>query len=284
MNRKSLWRTVGMACLTLAAVPALAQDSGDDWDFGQDASRDLSIAAVTFQNFGVAVRCVNDRLSVVVSGLPEGSGRRTLGWTINGQSDETSQWISARNSTSAFAVWPRSIATQLSHGGRLEVIVEENGRARRHVVDIPASSQSVGRVFQACGQSLTSPTDVAPSGENLTGLRWDRYPTPSFPNRSENYEAGLAAVQCTVQPNGSLRNCRAESEFPENGGFGRAAVLGAHRSGRISPTTQGEAIGGRTISFVTTYGQLDGVYVASPPSRLPGREEIYNPGRLSTPR
>jgi|APAra7269097235_1048549.scaffolds.fasta_scaffold00282_22 hypothetical protein len=281
MNRKSLWRTIGMACMALAAVPALAQDAGEDWDFGRDESRNLSIAAVTFQNFGVAVRCANDRLSVVVSGLPAGSGRRSLGWSLNGAADRTSQWVSARNSTSAFAVWPRSVATDLSHGGRLNVSIADGSRVRRYEVDIPASNQAVGRVFEACGLSLTTPADVAPSGESFVGLRWDRAPRPSLPNRSESFEAGLAGIQCTVQADGSLRGCRAESEFPENGGFGRAAVLGAHRSGRVSPIVQGESIAGRTISFVTNYGQLEGNYMESPPSRLPGRDEIYNPQRVT---
>jgi len=281
MNRKSLWRTVGMAGMALAAVPALAQDAGEDWDFGRDESRDLSIAAVTFQNFGVAVRCVNDRLSVVVSGLPSGSGRRSLGWSLNGAPDTMSQWVSARSSTSAFAVWPRSVATQLSHGGRLNVSVADGARVRRYEVDIPASQQAVGRVFEACGQSLTAPTDIAPSGESFAGLRWDRVPRPSLPNRSESFEAGLAALQCTVQADGSLRACRAESEFPENGGFGRAAVLGAHRSGRVSSIIQGESIAGRKITFVTNYGQLEGNYMDAPPSRLPGRDEIYNPQRVT---
>jgi hypothetical protein len=281
MNRKSLWRTVGMAAVALAAVPALAQDSGDDWDFGRDETRNLSIAAVTFDNFGVAVRCVNDRLSVVVSGLPSGSGRRTLGWSMNGSPDISSPWVSARNSTSAFAVWPRSVATGLSQGGRLDVSITDGARVRRYAVDIPASREAVGRVFEACGQSLTAPTDAVPSGESFAGLRWDRPPQPSFPNRSESFEAGLAGVQCTVQADGSLRGCRAESEFPENGGFGRAAVLGAHRSGRVSPIVQGESLAGRTISFITNYGQLEGAYMEAPPSRLPGREEIYNPQRVT---
>ena len=46
---------IGLAALI--ATPATAQD---DWDLGRDPERKLTIAAVTYDNFGVAVRCMDD--------------------------------------------------------------------------------------------------------------------------------------------------------------------------------------------------------------------------------
>jgi hypothetical protein len=64
------------ALLIAAPVAAPAQDPSEDWDFGADPARKLTIAAMTFENFGVAVRCMDENLSVVVSGLPVASGER----------------------------------------------------------------------------------------------------------------------------------------------------------------------------------------------------------------
>jgi hypothetical protein len=268
-----------LASLLLVTGPAGAQENSDDWDFGQDASRNLTIAAVTFDNFGVAVRCMNDSLSVVVSGLPQDSGRRSLGWRMGDEPDQQTAWVSPPNSASAFSIWPRSVATSLSHGGALQIAARDGDSTRRYTVDIPPSGQAVGRVFEACGLSLTSPTTAPPSGESFAGLRWARAPEPSFPSRNLTYGAGLAALRCTAQANGSLRDCQVESEFPEGAGFGRAAVLGAHRTGRVAAIEEGQSVAGRTIVFLTRYGQITGGWLEPPPSRLPNRDEIYNPVR-----
>lgn len=281
MNRKR--RTTAALSLSLAmlvaTVPAQAQDPADDWDFGADPSRDLALAAVTFDNFGVAVRCVDDSFSVVLTGLPSGSGRRTLGWRVGEDADQQTAWVSGRDSTTAFSIWPRSVATRLARGGRLEIAARDGETTRRYVVEVPASAQSVSRVFEACGLRLAAPETEAPTGESFAGLRWTRTPTPSFPQRTASIQSGMAALNCTAQSDGSLRQCRIESEFPDGAGFGRAAVLGAHRTGRVAAIEPGQDIGGRIIVFLTRYGQIEGGWMEPPPSRLPGRDEVYNPVR-----
>lgn len=279
MGWTRLLRGATVAALVLANGPAAMAQQADDWDFGQDPARKLTIAAVTFDNFGVAVRCVDDSFSVVVSGLPAASGRRSLGWRMGDRSDRQTSWVSPPNSPSAFAVWPRSVATELSRGGALQIAAGDGEAMRRYTVDIPPSSQAVGRVFEACGLSLAAPTTAPPSGESFAGLRWTRAPEPSFPDRNIPYSAGMAALRCTAQADGSLRGCEVESEFPEDVGFGRAAVLGVHRGGRVAAVERGQNIAGRIIVFLVRYGQIQGGWMEPPPSRLPDRDDVYNPPR-----
>lgn len=97
----------------LAAGPVTAQDAGEDWDFGQDPSRDLTIAAVTFDNFGVAVRCLDDTLSVVMSGVQASEGEQTVRFAMADKEEGGTSWIGSRNGTSLFSIWPEAIATDL---------------------------------------------------------------------------------------------------------------------------------------------------------------------------
>lgn len=277
MNRIWIGLASAFVCVLAASTPAAAQD-GDDWDFGEDAARDLAVAAVTFDNFGVAVRCMNDNLSVVLSGLPVASGERTLRYRVGDRPDADSLWVSDRDSTTAFAVWPRGIAANLSRGGVLVLDAPDGERSRRYTVDLPASQTSIGRVFQACGKELSPPQSAtAPSGESLAGIRWLNPPRPRFPDRTAP-SLGLAGVICVVRANGTLRACTIESEFPEGSGFGRAATFGAHTTGRVAPVDpSGPGIEGRMISFVTRYSMDPGGYMTPPPSRIPRQDEINFP-------
>jgi hypothetical protein len=265
------------AVLLITPGPSLAQTAGDDWDFGEDASRKLSVAAVSFENFGVAVRCIDGSLSVVLSGLPVASGQRRLLYSMGGAPETESLWVSGDASNAAFAVWPRSVATAMSRGGRLSVAATDGEATRRYAVDLPPSTSSVGRVFQACGHDLDpARPDESPGKEDFAGLVWAKRPEVSYPGRAR-HAAGMAAILCYARGNGGLRNCTVESEFPEGSGFGRAATLGAHQTARVETADGSDAdIEGRRIAFVVRYRMAD-IGLAPPPSRLPDRDEIYNP-------
>lgn len=264
------------AALLVSGGAAVAQDVGDDWDYGENAAQKLSIAAVSFENFGVAVRCMDGSLSVLMAGLPADSGRRTLNYQVGEGPEHASNWISSPGGTTAFAFWPRAVARDLSEGGRLAVVVSTADGPRRITVDIPRSREAVARVFRNCDRELASSEAVtAPRDENFVGLEWIRQPDGSFPDRAR-FADGIAAVQCRVRASGRLGDCAAESEFPEGSGFGRAAVLAAHRTGRVGPAGGGDAeIGGRAITFTMRYGLIDN-YMTPPPSRLPERGKAYN--------
>lgn len=238
----------------IIAVGRPAFQEADDWDYGEDPARNLSIAAVTFENFGVAVRCLDGHLGVVFSGLPAASGLRTIRHRIDDGEEYAASWISGPDSSSAFAIWPRHVATGLSRGGRLSVVVPDGEETVRYSVELPASGTSVRRVFNACGHDLeAADAPAAPDGENLAGLVWRRVPYPDVPSRT-NSEAGLAGLTCEVRDDGRLQDCQIESEFPAGSGFGRAARSAAHRRGQVSladGATTG--IAGRRISFMARY-------------------------------
>jgi len=243
-----------------AATPAFAQAQtpaaveGDDWDFGEDASRRLTIAAVTFENFGVAVRCMDGAFSLILSGLPEASGERTIRYEI-GDEEAESLWVSAPDSTSAFAVRPNWLAYHLSKGGHLALTVPDDQESRRIVADLPPSPQAIARVFSACGRAMPEDRSRLEIEEAIAmpGLTWRSMPRVEFPSATRA-AAGIASLTCNVKPDGSLRGCTAESEFPVGGGFGRAAVLGAHKTGRIGHSDRSRApIADRQISFVVRY-------------------------------
>lgn len=263
------------AALTIH-TPAFAQD-GDDWDYGENSEQKLSIAAVSFENFGVAVRCLDGNLSVLMAGLPAGGGgRRALTYRVGSGPEFHSTWVSARGGATAFALWPRAVARDFSAGGPLTVVVLTEDGPRRISTELPPSPTAVARVFQACGRDLVpAEQNEAPRDEDFAGLKWIKAPEGSFPSNAR-FAEGLAAVQCRVNADGYLRGCTAESEFPEGSGFGRAAVLAAHRSARVGPINSGDTdIDGRQVVYTMRYGLIDN-YVAPPPSRLPNRDEPYN--------
>lgn len=272
MSLKHLLATSAILALLNGTGSAAQVPADDDWDLGVDASRNLTVAAMTFDRFGVAVRCMEGSLSVVMSGLPEASRERRLLYSVGGGPETETVWVSGPRSTSAFALWPRSFATKLSRGGRLSVAALDGETTRRYVVDLPASATSIATVFQACGHDLVrTGEDDAPSDEDLSGLIWVRSPDISFPHRAR-YEQGLAAIWCQVGQTGRLRDCTVESEFPEGSGFGRAATLGAHRSARVGAADGSvSSLEGRRVSFVTRY-RMAGPGLNPTPSRLPVRD------------
>lgn len=259
-----------LAAALLWNNPVMAQDASDDWDYGEDPAEKTSIAAVTFETFGVAVRCRDKSLSVIVSGLPVASGERKLRYRMDAIEEAESVWVSGRNSPTAFALWPRRIADDFSRGGTLALAAMDGDQVRRYQVDLPSSNAAIPRVLQACGLESDSQDD-APGGETLSGLRWVRPLDITFPSNSR-YESGLAAIQCQIRSDGRLRDCEIESEFPEGSGFGRAATLGAHRTGQVAPSGVGQArLEDRRVAFVTRYNSYEAL-LAPPPSRLPDRE------------
>lgn len=263
-----------LIALIVAAVgaPAPAQQASEDWDLGRDAERNLVIAAVTFETFGIAVRCRDNVLSVVASGVPVAEGSRIFKYSMGGEPERNTTWVGTRRSQTAFAIWPASVASDLRQGGRLSLGVPDGDHIKRITVDLPPSPSAIGQVFAACGRELPDDDHAEPDQENLGALVWRQRPQPSFPSRT-NADAGLAALLCNVDARGRLRRCKVESEFPEGGGFGRAATLGAHQTGRVGiPSGQTGLLDGRQISLVVRYNIIDAPLPVTP-SRLPDRPQ-----------
>ena len=271
-------RTVLLILAAMIATPAAAQD---DWDLGRDPGRKLTVAAVNFDNFGVAVRCVDDVMSVVVSGLPVERGARIIRHRIGDQPEMTGSWVSAGDGSAAYSVWPAATAAYLSRGGRWVLEAPDGERIRRISADLPASSSAIGAVFAACGRTLTPTSEVdEPNQEEFGILRWVRMPEVSFPRRTgvdtgteAEPGAGLAALRCTVTARGALRACRVESEFPEGSGFGRAAVIRAHRDARVGPEDPDSTVSmeGQTVCFIVRFNMGGDIPLPPGPERMPSQ-------------
>ena len=97
-----------------------------------------------------------------------------------------------------------------------------------------------------------TPVEVRPQPPAvITNPRWERQPSAeqlmrAYPDRAlERGIGGVAALNCLVQPNGRVADCRLTNETPGNQGFGRAAQ-GLTRHFQISPrTVDGAAVGSR---------------------------------------
>ena len=270
--------------LILAAMIATPAAAQDDWDLARDPGRRLTVAAVNFDNFGVAVRCVDDVMSVVVSGLPVERGARIIRHRIGDQPAVSGPWVSAGDGSAAFSIWPAATAAYLSRGGRWVLEVPDGDRIRRISADLPASPSAIGEVFAACGRTLTPTSYVdEPSQEEFGALRWVRMPEVSFPSRggieaeagSRAEGAALVALTCTVTARGALRACRVESEFPEGSGFGRAAVIRAHRDGKVGPQDPDSTVSmeGRTVCWVTRFNMGPDIPLPTLPRDIPSQPE-----------
>jgi len=97
-----------------------------------------------------------------------------------------------------------------------------------------------------------TPTTVTPQPPAvITNPRWERQPSAeqlmrAYPDRAlERGIGGVASLNCLVQPNGRVADCRLNNETPGNQGFGRAAQS-LSRHFQISPRTiDGAAVGSR---------------------------------------
>jgi protein TonB len=88
----------------------------------------------------------------------------------------------------------------------------------------------------------------------ISNPSWARQPTVEYPERaiSRGIERGRVGVDCLVNPNGSMTDCRITSEDPAGSGFGQAALQGARRA-RVSPReVDGAAVGAR-VRFNMTF-------------------------------
>lgn len=88
---------------------------------------------------------------------------------------------------------------------------------------------------------------------------WSRPPLTEFPERARErgIQRGTVALNCAVQPNGSLSDCAVTSEAPTGAGFAQAA-LAASMGARVSPRVVDRlSAGGRTIFAVQMRDNAD---------------------------
>lgn len=228
-----------LACAV--ALPALAQDTGRDWDMVRDPRKKLTIAYTVFDSgLAIAARCVDESYEAVIAGLPPAgeNGTRELSIAFGDDELRAQRWNVATDDTTAVSDLPAPFARKLREGGRLRILVPGgagDGRNLLHDVTLPASSTSIDETLAVCERPLVDPRDAElaglPEGGLPLGLTWTQRPRLAYPARTR-YARGFATVMCLTNPDGSLRDCTVEAEHPQDGGFGAAALRGT-RSARV---------------------------------------------------
>lgn len=230
------------AALLMPTCPAEAQQSADDdWDFMENRDQDQVMAFVTFDTgLGLATRCTKGVFEALIAGLPPrpAQNRQVLKMGFGDADLYETRFSSASDARAVISELPAPFARKLRQGGRFRLEVPgggEDGRTLRYDVQLPSSSASIDRTLTACDRPLVDPRDAElddlPESGLPRDLVWRWVPEPEFPSRSV-YEQGFAVISCLTAPNGRVRDCVVESEYPTDGGFGEAAIRGA-RGGRL---------------------------------------------------
>lgn len=101
-----------------------------------------------------------------------------------------------------------------------------------------------------------APPPPAPGADPMLIVNptWARQVLPEFPERAmaRGIESGRVELECQVQPNGSLTDCRTVDESPADAGFGQAAIAAARRS-RVSPRTVDGAPAGARVRWTSRF-------------------------------
>jgi hypothetical protein len=246
-----------------ASTAILAQDATTDWSVYRQPETRLVVAYVELSSgLSIALRCQGGAFAAVVTGLPAAPGVetvRTLEVKFGDEPARETRWTVGSNRTVALADYPAPMARSFREGGAFSLTVPgggEGGRDLRYRMTLPASVSAIDEALTTCGKPLVDPRDalIADTGTDglPDGMTWSRPPRPRFPDGL--YAEGFAVISCVVQPDGSLTRCEVESEFPLDGGFGRASLLAMRNARVVSPNETVGAYAPRVIGFRAQYG------------------------------
>lgn len=219
-------------------LPILGQDAPPDWQISRDPDAGATLAYTGFSNgLTIVARCQQGRYEVLLAGLPpareDEEENRELRVAFGDEELASQRWSVAVKNTTAVSDLPAPFARNLREGGRLQIQVPNGageGRNVRYDLTLPSSPASIDETLTACGRPLVDPRDAELESLPETGLPshlvWVRAPRGQYPG-GRTYTQGFAVVSCITDPDGSLRDCTVESEYPQDGGFGDAALKSA---------------------------------------------------------
>lgn len=255
---------VSASIVALLASPAGAQEAGDDWDLIVDESQNMMLAVVGYSSGQtLAVRCRDDDLELLLSGLPplegetpqtlEGGTRRIEAAYSDGRV-EAGYWLSSGDGSLVFSPVPRLDARRLRQGGPLQVSVavdaDPAAPLRRYALDLPARSANLDQVLAACDAGSPDARDEMvrwsiPPGAGVDF--WRRHPAPRYPEAAVHLGSGFVVFSCVAAGDGRLTDCRTERESRHRRfRFGEEA-LKSLRDARIAPAAEGGPPAGRLI-------------------------------------
>jgi len=246
--------------LTLA-LPALAQDAGDDWDLHQDSRRGLTQAVLAYEGAPtLTARCTAGVLEVAIDNLaPTGAETRDLSLQYG---DITLSHWRAFDGGAVTSLNPRALRTLMA-GGDLVLTVRDSAPPRRYRLSAPTMSAVIGQVLTACGAALSSEHDAMYSvsdqdledrPSDLPQASWVQHPTSDYPEaaRLRGVKSGRVTLNCHVTSAGRLRDCIVETEYPVGFGFS-AEALRSTRNARLTPPPEGASEADSRAVFTQTW-------------------------------
>jgi hypothetical protein len=259
VRRNRLTKSIAPIFIATFGAQAAAQTSDgataeDDWSVVRNG--DVVAAYLRYESgLNIVVRCANDRMEAWIGGLPAATEElrtRPVATGLNRATGQAQEWYIGRDRTTIVSTSPARFARWLREGGALNVSLPgagEGGRNIRYVADLPASHAVLDETLTACGKPLTDARDDEIDRQSVLPIRWAERPAPRYPTR-RMYEWGFASVSCLTTPTGRLERCEVESEYPEWGGFGGAALASLDEA-RLE--TDGEAVPRRVVQFVVRF-------------------------------
>lgn len=155
------------------AGPAASQD--DDWELVSDPARNLTAAAVRYDDGrAVVAQCAPAGLRIVLIGLPATTqDTRVLSvQRADGRSD-TQTWFAAPGATAFTASVTGRDARFLRGGGRFEVASPAGSTAPiRAVFDLPAQNANLDHVLATCGYATDDQRDLLPRADETLKSQW----------------------------------------------------------------------------------------------------------------
>ena len=163
----------GILAVVLAGAicsPALAQEE-DDWEFGEDAARQLTVATVRYDaGKAVVAQCEKGELKVVIVGLPAATtGSRHLNASRTDGRRDSQGWFAPVGQTAFTSTTPGRDARFLRGGGMFELrsAEDEAGTPMRAAFDLPTQNANLDRVLAACGYAVTDDRDLLQRASDL---------------------------------------------------------------------------------------------------------------------
>lgn len=264
----------GVLAVVLAGAicsPALAQEE-DDWEFGEDAARQLTVATVRYDaGKAVVAQCEKGELKVVIVGLPAATtGSRHLNASRTDGRRDSQGWFAPVGQTAFTSTTPGRDARFLRGGGMFELrsAEDEAGTPMRAAFDLPTQNANLDRVLAACGYAVTDDRDLLQRASDLK-TQWqaehedDRpriqarsrsvsqprprqgpLPVPSLPRPAE--------TSCIIR-NATYSDCRIE-HAPVGTPSGNAGELMARLNGTRLEAVSAAANEGRVYYLGTNGG------------------------------
>lgn len=201
----STFFAVAMSAAGLSHAAFAAAQTGDDWEFAEDAARDLSVAAVRFDGGqAIIAQCSAGELKIALQGMPErlGPSHRLRAERADEKTDIQTWQVNTGRTW--FSGAPARDARFLRAGGLLKLQSDTvQSSPVSAAFDLPAEHANLDRVLTDCGYALTDDRDAL-----VRALDFQLVVTSQA--RSSGGAPGRAMeVSCIVR-SGAFRDCRVD--------------------------------------------------------------------------